>query len=171
MGHLFGLQGCEALDDRPVGAQEEAAGAAGRVADAMVRSGEHHVDDGRDEPPRRKVLARTPGALLGGLLYQALVGGALQVGVVAEPLVIVDEVLDELLQLGWGLDPVAGLVEDHPEHVVARSQLREDLAVVGFERSPRPAQQRLPVVLDGHHPLPRPATRAARWPSSRTAGR
>ena len=82
-----------------------------------------------------------------------LVGGALEVGVVAEPLVLVDEILDELLQLGRGLDPVAGLAEDHAQHVVACPQLREDLAVVGFERGPRPAQQRLPVVLDGHHPL------------------
>ena len=66
---------------------------------------------------------------------------------------LVDEVLDELLQLGRGLDTVAGLVEDHAQHVVARSQLGEDLAVVGFERGPRPAQQRLPVVLDGHNPF------------------
>ena len=153
MGHLVGLQGREALDYRAVRAQEEAAGAAGRVADAMVRSGQHHVDDGRDEPPRCEVLARSPGALLGGLLDQTLVGGALQVGVVAEPLVLVDEVLDELLQLGRGLDAVAGLAEDHAEHVVACPQLREDLAVVGFERGPRAAQQRLPVVLDGHDPL------------------
>ena len=93
------------------------------------------------------------GALLGGLFDQALVGVALEVGVVAQPLVLVDEVLDELLQLGRGLDPVAGLAEDHAQHVVARSQLSEDLAVVGFERGSRPAQQRLPVVLDGHHPL------------------
>ena len=45
------------------------------------------------------------------------------------------------------------LMEDHAQHVVARPQLGEDLAVVGFERGSRPAQQRLPVVLDGHHPL------------------
>ena len=153
MGHLVGLQGREALDDRPVGLQEEAAGAAGRVADAMVRSGEHHVDDGRDQRPRGEVLARSPGALLGGLLDQALIGVALEVGVVAEPLVLVDEVLDELLQLGRSLDPVAGLAEHHAEHVVACAQRGEDLAVVGFERGSRAAQQRLPVVLDGHDPL------------------
>ena len=88
---------------------------------------------------------------MGGLLDQALVGGALEVGVVAEPLVLVDEVLDELLQLGRGLDPVAGLVEDHAQHVVACSELREHLAVVGLKLCTRAAQQRLPVVLDGHH--------------------
>ena len=153
MGDLVGLQWCEPVDDRPVGAQEEAARATGRVADAIAGLRKRHVDDGRDQRPRREVLARSSGALLGGLLDQALIGGALDVGVVAEPLVLVDEVLDELLQLGRGLDPVAGLVKDHAQHVIACPEFREGPAVVGFELGARSGEQRLPVVLDGHHPL------------------
>ena len=150
---LVGLQRREPVNDRPVGPQEEAAGAAGRVADAVAGLGPHHIHDRRDQRPRGEVLACAPGALLGGLLDQALVGGALEVGVVAEPLVLVDEVLDELLELGRGLDPVAGFAEDHPEHVVARPQRGQGLAVVGLQLGARAGQQRLPVELDGHHPL------------------
>ena len=45
MGYLVGFQGSEAIDDRPVGAQEEAARAARRVADAIAGLGLHHVND------------------------------------------------------------------------------------------------------------------------------
>ena len=95
VGCLVGLQGREPVDDGSVRAQEEAAGAAGRIADAVAGLGHHHVDDRGDQCPRREVLASASGALLGGLLDQSLVGGACDVGVVAEPLVLVDEVLDK----------------------------------------------------------------------------
>ena len=150
---LVGFQVREPLDDRPVCAQEEPAGAAGGVADAVVRLGRHHIDDGVDECPGREVLARSPGALLGGLLDQPLIRVALEVGVVAHPLVLIDELLDELLQLGRRLDAVAGLVEDHAEHVLARAQCRQRIAVVSFEFRSREAQQRLPIVLDGDDPV------------------
>ena len=79
----MGLQVREALKDRGVGTEEEAAGAARRVADSVIRAGPHHVDDGRDERPRREVLARPAGALLRGLLDQSLVRVTLEVGVEA----------------------------------------------------------------------------------------
>ena len=86
---LVGLQVREALKDRLVGAQEEATGAARRVADAVIGAGQHHVHNRRDQRPRREVLARAAGALLRRLLDQPLVGVALQVGVEAQPLVAV----------------------------------------------------------------------------------
>ena len=122
----------EPLDDRPVRAQEETAGATGWVTDAVIGFGLHHIDDGVDERPGREVLARSPGALLGGLLDQALVGVAFEVGVVAHPLVLVDELFDELFQLGGRLDAVAGLVEDHAEHVLTCAERGQCIAVVGF---------------------------------------
>ena len=113
----------EPLDNRPIRAQEEPAGATCRVADAVVGLGRHHIDDGVDERPRREVLTRSPGALLRGLLDQTLVRVALEISVVAHPLVPVDELLDELFQLGRRLDAVAGLVEHHAQHVLAGAQL------------------------------------------------
>ena len=44
--------------DVVVRGQQEAAGAAGRVADGLPGRGAHHVHDGLDERPRREVLAR-----------------------------------------------------------------------------------------------------------------
>ena len=148
MSNLVGLQMREPLDDRPVCPQEESAGAARGVADAVVRLGPHHLDDGVDERTGREVLARSPGALLGGLLDQALIRIAREICVIAHPLVLVDEFLDELFQLGGRLDAVASLVEHHAEHVLAGAQRRQALAVVIFEVGTRAAQQRLPVVLD-----------------------
>lgn len=51
------------LGDVVVGRQEEAAGAAGRVADDLAGGGLHHVHDGADERTRGEVLPR---ALVGG---------------------------------------------------------------------------------------------------------
>ena len=129
---LVGFQMREPLDNRPVCAEEEAAGATGGVTDAVVRLGLHYIDDGVDERPGREVLARSPGALLGGLLDQALVGVAFEVGVVAHPLVLIDELFDELFQLGGRLDAVAGLVEDHTEHVLTGAECCQCIAVMGF---------------------------------------
>ena len=155
MGGLVGVEGGVTLDYRPVGAQEEPAGAAGRVAYLIGRTGLHHIDDGGDQRPGGEVLARAPGPLPGCLLDQTLVGVALQVGVEAEPLVVVDEVLDQPFELGRALYLVAGLAEDHPEHVVALAQLGQRLVVVFLQASAGPVEQRLPAVLGGHDLLAR----------------
>ena len=67
-------------DDVVVGGQQEAAGAAGRVADGVVRAGAHHVHDGLDQRARREVLAGAGLHVLGVALQQGLVGVALHVG-------------------------------------------------------------------------------------------
>ena len=153
MRGLVRLEVREPLEDRLVGTEEEAAGAARRVADAVVGAGPHHVDDGRDQRPRREVLAGPASTLLGGLLNQTLVGVALQVGVEAQPLVAVDELFDEPLQLRRVLHPVAGLAENHGQHVVARAELFEDRAVVVLQVETRAPQQRWPVQPAWHHSL------------------
>ena len=153
MGGLVGIEGRAALDYRPVGAQEEPAGAAGRVADTVLGAGGHHIDDGGDQRPGGEVLARAPGPLPGRLLDQALIGVALEIGVEAEPFVVVDEVFDQQLELGRVLDPVAGFAEHHPEHVVALAQFGQRLVVVLLQVDAGPVEQRLPAIFGRHHPL------------------
>ena len=146
-GGLVGFQRRETQQHRPVSAQQESAGAARRVADLLPGSGLHHVHHRGDQRSRGEILSRTPGAFLRGLLYQPLISVAFHIGVVAQPLMTADEVLHQLLgsylrdmvvsatthdadevlhqllQFRRGLDAVAGLVEHHPQHVVARAQL------------------------------------------------
>jgi hypothetical protein len=71
------------LADVVVGRQQEAAGAAGRVADGLARPGLHHVDHGLDERPRGEVLARARLDVLGVLLQQPFVDVGLDVDVEA----------------------------------------------------------------------------------------
>jgi hypothetical protein len=47
-----------AVDDVVVRREEEAAGAAGRIADRFLRPRVHHLHDGLDQRPRREVLPR-----------------------------------------------------------------------------------------------------------------
>ena len=101
-----------------------------------------------------KYCPRSLSAFLRGLFYQPFVCVALEVGVVAHPLVLVDELLDELFQLGRILDSVSGLAEHHAEHVVVRPEFGKGLVVLGFELLARPVQQGLPVVANGHDALP-----------------
>ena len=98
-------------------------------------------------------MTRPAGALLGGLLDQALVGVALQVGVEAQPLVAIHKLLYQPLQLRRVLYPIAGLAEDHAQHVVARTEFFEDQAVVLLQLDSRASQKRGPAEARGHHPL------------------
>src|SRR5581483_1914561 len=60
--------------------QQEAAGAARRIADFLHRPGLHHIDDGLDQGAGRKILARAAFGILGVLLQQPFVGVALDIG-------------------------------------------------------------------------------------------
>ena len=77
-----------------VGGDEEAAGAAGRVADGEVladsRVGLDAADHALDQRARREVLAGALLALGRGLLQQPFEGGGLDVDVEAGPLGLVD---------------------------------------------------------------------------------
>ena len=91
--------------------QQEAARAAGRIADRLPRRWAHDIDDRSDQRTRGEVLARARLDVLGVLLQQAFVDFALDVDVEADPRFAVDQ-LDQALQLGRVLDFVLGLAED-----------------------------------------------------------
>ena len=59
-------------DDVIVRREQEAARAAGRIADRLARLGAHHLHHRGDERARREVLARAAFHVLGVLLQQAL---------------------------------------------------------------------------------------------------
>ncbi len=107
-----------------VGGEQEAAGAAGRVDDDLARLRLHAVDDRLDERARREVLPRAALDVLGVPLQQALVGVALHVGRHREPVLLADQLDDELAELGRVLDLVLGLAEDEAEHPALLAELR-----------------------------------------------
>ena len=109
---LILVHGRVAVNNVVVGGQQKTAGAAGRVADGVVRAGAHRVHDRPDQRSRREIL---PGAglyVLGVALHQRLVGVALHVGVHRQPVLAVDELPDQPGQHGRFLDPVLGLAEN-----------------------------------------------------------
>ena len=128
-----------------MGDEQEAAGAAGGVADRSVGFGAHHVDDGLDQRARREVL---PGAgldVLGVALQQRLVGVALDVGAEGQPVFAVDQLLDEPGQHGRFLNLVLGLAENHPQRSGLAAQRLQGAAVVDFELDAVAGEQAGPV--------------------------
>ena len=114
-----------------VGAHQEAAGAAGRVADGEVRglprgSGFMHAHDGLDQHARREVLARALLAFARRLLQQALEGRALHVHVHGGPLFLVDQG-DEPLEVDRVVEARHGLGEDVAEKPAGLAQLAQDV--------------------------------------------
>ena len=69
-------------------------------------------------------------------LEQALVGVALDVGGHRRPVLLADQLDDELAQLRRVLDLVLGLLEDQPEHAALLAQLAQRLAVVLLQLDP-----------------------------------
>jgi hypothetical protein len=98
-----------------VGHQEEAGGAAGRVDDCVVDCRLDDVDDRLDECARCEVLAGAGSLVRGALAEQFLVGVALDVGPGLRPVLLVDEVDDEPLELGRVLNAVLCLAEDRAD--------------------------------------------------------
>jgi hypothetical protein len=139
--------------DPVVGGEEEAAGAAGGVDDRLAGLRGDAGDDGVDERARGEVLA---GAGLGVLrvpLEEALVGVALDVGADADPLLLVDEVGDQALELGRVLDLVLGLAEDDAEEAVLLAQVLEGGAVVALQVGAVALDEARPVVALGDRRL------------------
>jgi hypothetical protein len=113
--------------------QQEAARAAGGIADGLARLRGHHVHHGGDERARREVLARAAFHVLGVLLQQAFVGIALHVGGQAGPLLLVDQVHDQPPQLGRVLDLVLRLAEDDAQHARPLAEFLQRVAVMRFQ--------------------------------------
>ena len=114
------------------GGEEEAARAAGGVADGL---GDLRVDDVHhrlDERARREILAGAGLLVLSVLLEDALVDGALGVDLEGEPVLGVDEG-DDLGEVGGLGDRVLGLGEDGADEAVLARELLERLLVAGEE--------------------------------------
>src|ERR1700727_335953 len=84
--------------------QQEAARAARRVTDRVVRAGMDAVDHHGNQFARGKILTGPGLDVLGSLCKQLLIGVTLDVHALARPLLFIDQIDDQLLQLGWVLD-------------------------------------------------------------------
>ena len=117
-------------NDIVVRGEQEAARAAGRVADLLAGLGRHGINDGADERPRGEVLPRSLGRLHGVFVEEPLVGIALDVRAHARPVLLVDEIDDQPTKLGRVLELVLGLAKDKAEQSLLTAQGFEDVAVV-----------------------------------------
>ena len=88
-----------------------------QAGSATVSSGRRldAVDHGGDQSPGGEVLPRAGLDVLGALGEQLLVGVALDVGARGGPVLLVDQVDDQPLELGRVLDLVLRLAEDHAQ--------------------------------------------------------
>lgn len=149
-------QACEVIVCR----EQESARAARGVADGLPGLRIHGLHDGRDERARREVLARAALHILGVLLQQTLVGVALNIGVEARPLLLVDEVDDEPTQLRWVLDFVLRLFENQPEHAAAAAEGFQRVTVVNLQVVALEFQQGGPI-----EPFRNGGRPVERWPA------
>ena len=98
-----------------IGRQQEASRPAGRVHDGVVDGRLDAVHDRRDQCSRGEVLTRPGLDVLSTLGEESLVGVTLDIDAGRRPVLLVDEVGDELLQFGRVLDLVLGLPENDSE--------------------------------------------------------
>ena len=134
-----------------VGVAEEAAGARRRVTDAIVRCRLHHFAHGPDDWTGREVLAGAARGLLGRAGEQLLVDRALHVHRQRQPVHVIEQVDDDLLQECGVVYLAARPLEDDAEHPALRAQLLETGTVLLFQRRAVEVQQRLPAELPRHN--------------------
>ena len=120
------------LGDVVVRSQQEAAGAAGGIADHLSRLRLHHIDHRTDERARGEVLSCALVRGAGGLFEQAFINRALDVHVHAGPILIGDH-LDHALEIGGVGDLVLGLAEDDADEAGLLAEAFERVAVMDFE--------------------------------------
>ena len=137
------------VDEVVAGHQQEAGGAAGRVADGLARGGGHGFHDGLDERARGEVLAGAALHVLGVLLQQAFVNLALHVEAQARPVFAVDKG-QQVLEAGRVLNLVLGLLEDDAQHAGLLAQVGEQVAVLHLQRVAFEGTQAGPVLSFGH---------------------
>ena len=161
-----------ASDDVVVRGEQEAAGAAGRVADRLA-------GPGRMQSTIAWISARgvkywpAPDFVLGVLLQQALVDVALDVGAQRRPVLLVDQIDDQPPQLGRVLDLVLRLAEDERRACPSRCPaLRARGGSGRIELGAVASEQRRPGVSAGDQATAGcTAAASARPPSSGTADR
>ena len=131
---LGAVQDALGLPHQPfVGADEEAAGAAGRIGDLELgppaRVGLHHAADGLNQRTRGEILPRPLLALAGGLFEQALERRALHVHVHGRPILFVDH-RDDALEVDGVVEARHGLGEDVGQQPAGFAELAQDVGVV-----------------------------------------
>ena len=112
-----------------------------------------------DKGARGEVLSRAGLHVLSVLGEQPLVRVSLNVGIEDHPLLLVDEVRDEALELGRVLDLVLRLPKDDPERARLPAELGKGMAVLHLERVAIEAMERLPV-----QPFRHDVGSIERWP-------
>ncbi len=134
------------VHNEPVGREQEASRAGGRIEDQFARIRWHAIDDRVDQRARREVLSRAALGVLRVLLQQSLIGVALDVGIEREPPLPVDQVADQAGQLGGVLDLVLRLLEDDAKHrfrILAKRL--KDVPVVRLQRRTFEPDETVPV--------------------------
>ena len=104
-----------------IGAEEKAAGTAGRVGNRLHGLRAHAGHHGLDQRTRREILAGAALGVFGVLLQQTLVQIAFGVGVQADPAFRVDH-LHQARELGRILNAVLRLEEDRAQHALFQPQ-------------------------------------------------
>jgi hypothetical protein len=125
----------------------------GGIHDRVVGVRLDAVDHRGDQRARGEVLPGPGLHVLRASLQERLVRVTLDVGTGARPVVLVDQVDDQLAQRGRIADLVLGLLEDPTERTALLAQLAEDVVVPGLRRVTLGPQQRLPVQSLGNDPL------------------
>ena len=133
-----------------VGVAEEATGPCGRIADAIDRRRLHHFAHGPDDRAWGEVLAGAARGLLGRAGEEFLVNRSFHVDRQRQPIHVIEQVDDDLLQECGIVYLAARPLEDDAEHPALRAQLLETGAVLLFERGAVEVQQSLPTELRWH---------------------
>jgi len=127
-----------------VGCEQEAGGPRGRVQHLVVGGRPDAVDHRRDQRSWGEVLSGAGLDVLGALGEQLLVGVALDVDTGGGPVLLVDQVDDESLELGRVLDPVLRVAEGGPEGALLPAEVLQDVPVGDLEGVPVRVEQLLP---------------------------
>ena len=122
--------GAEAVEHVLIGAAKKAAGARRRIADAVGRRRLRHLAHGLDHRARGEVLASAARGFLRRAGEQFLVDGAFHVHRQGEPVHLVEQVDDELLQECRVVDLAARALEDDAQHAALDTELFQALSVV-----------------------------------------
>ena len=136
-----------------VGVAEEAAGARSRVADTIAWRRLHHFAHGPDDRAWGEVLTGAARGLLGRAGEQLFVDRPLHVDRQRQPVHVIEQVDDDLLQERRVVNLAARALEDDAEHPARCPQFLETCTVLIFQRSAVEVQQRLPAEFRRHDRL------------------
>ena len=123
-----------AVQDILICVTEEAAGACRGIADRVDRGRLHRLANRLDHRPRGEILARAARGFLRRARQQFLVNCSLHVHRQGQPVHLVEQVDDQLLQERWIVDFAARPLEDDTEHAGLDAELFKAVAVLVLQR-------------------------------------